>query len=49
MKKRRKKEKEARSREEMARQFQFKWLSEIEELLYDEGDLKLSGNGRSDC
>ena len=49
MKKRRKKEKEERSREEIVSQFQFKWLSEIEELLWEEGNLKFRSSGRSAC
>ena len=28
----------------MVRQFQFKWLSEIEDLLCEEGDLKFGGS-----
>ena len=43
------KEKEERSREDIVRHFQFKWLSEIEELLCEEGDLKFSGSGRRAC
>lgn len=48
MKKRQQKEKEERNKEEIASQFQFKPLSEIEELLDEEGDLKSSESGRSD-
>lgn len=40
MKKRRQKEMEERNKEEMARLFQFKPLSEIEELLDEDGDIK---------
>ena len=42
MKKRRQKEKEEKNREEMALQFQFKPIEEIEELFNEEGDLKSS-------
>ena len=33
----------------MVRQFRFKWLSEIQELLCQEGDLMFSGSGRRAC
>ena len=48
MKNRRPKEEEERSKEEIARQFQFQPFSEIEELLDQEDDLKSSESGRSE-